>query len=632
MKLNSKTTVLLTVGFFVISAAFIATSLMALRRSQTDNLDLFKNEFTQTTLELFQNSSDLFYKFVDNEIADKQIQSRDDVLAYMKKIDPDGRSAFLIDLKAKTFVPGYDDPRLAAIVTPQDLNDFLARWTLNQTADFSIDNIDAFVAGDASIIPTRVRLKIYEPYGLIIGYGGVFETGKIRIQFIQEQNASYYRAYLLTALEIFLLVIVLIPALAILLMRRVVIGPIKKLRTAAQQIAGGSLSTQAEVASKDEIGELAASFNQMTKKLLGSQRAVEAKMRELSGEHGKLSALVEGVKLGVVMVDLNLRVILSNSAARAVLGGSPDKVVTFKDLTEKIKGKVDISQALSYYVKSSKPLNIQEVAIGDRYYRLFMSPVRDLKEKIFIGAVFVMEDITDEKKINQMRTEIVSVTSHQLRTPATIIKGNLEMVLGGDVGKITKKQRELLDDTYMGNERMIRLVNDLMDASKIDEGGFVFPTEPIDLGGLVAEVVKEVAPFAVKKRVALSLAPPAPRLALAKINRQKVKQVIQNLIDNAIKYSAVEDRGRVEVAVAEDGKFLKVSVDDNGIGVPPGDKDKLFERFYRGSNSTKLDPGGGTGLGLYIAKGVVEQGGGKIWFEGKEGGGTTFYATFPINN
>jgi signal transduction histidine kinase len=201
------------------------------------------------------------------------------------------------------------------------------------------------------------------------------------------------------------------------------------------------------------------------------------------------------------------------------------------------------------------------------------------------------------------------------------------MVLGGDVGKITKKQKELLDDIYMGNERMIRLVNDLMDASKIDEGKFALLAEPEDLEALAGEVVKEIRPFALKKKVKLEFIPSSVSLPKAGINRPKVKQVLQNLIDNAIKYSAGKD-GRVTVWVQDEGKFLDFMVKDNGIGIPLADQGRIFERFYRGSNSTKLDPGGGSGLGLYIAKGVVEQGGGKIWFETKEGGGTTFHATF----
>lgn len=416
------------------------------------------------------------------------------------------------------------------------------------------------------------------------------------------------------------------------LLGKVVVNNIYKLKQATIEIQKGNYDREIEITSNDEIGQLALSFNQMTKKILDSRKTIEAKMKELSAEHGKLSSLVESVKLGVVMVDLRLSVILANSAARTIFGKPRAKNISFSDLSEKIKGSVNISQALSYYVHSGKPLNIQEVMIGENYYRLFMSPVRDIVEKIFIGAVVVMEDITEQKKLDKMRTEIVSITSHQLRTPATIVKGNLEMVLGGDVGKISKEQKELLDDTYMGNERMIHLINDLMDAAKIGEGKLVYPTEPVQLESLVSDVVNENIPFAKEKNVTLLFTPPEKPLAMVKISRQKIKQVLQNLIDNAIKYSSVGDKGKVMVEVKNnDDKFLIFTVKDNGIGIPKSDQPKMFERFSRGSNSTKLDPGGGSGLGLYIAKAVVEQGGGRIWFESKEGEGTVFNATFPKN-
>lgn len=415
------------------------------------------------------------------------------------------------------------------------------------------------------------------------------------------------------------------------LLAKVVIKNVMRLKDATVEIQKGHFDRKIQIKTNDEIGELATSFNLMTVKLQKSNDDIEKKVKELSMEHGKLSSLVESIKLGVVMVDLRLNVILANPAAKQIFGKPESKTLVFKDLSEKIKGAINISQALSYYVHAGKPLNIQEVAIGENFYRLFMSPVRDINEKIFIGAVVVMEDVTEQKKLDKMRTEIVSITSHQLRTPATIVKGNLEMVMSGDVGTVTKAQKELLDDTYMGNERMIHLINDLMDAAKINEGRLIFPLEPTQLEDVVSEVVNENQPFAREKHVALTFdSPPAP-LPKASINREKMKQVFQNLIDNAIKYSSVGVQGKVEVGLRdEDGKRVIFMVKDNGIGIPKGDQAKMFERFSRGSNSTKLDPGGGSGLGLYIAKAVVEQANGKIWFESEEGKGTTFYAAFPI--
>jgi len=143
-------------------------------------------------------------------------------------------------------------------------------------------------------------------------------------------------------------------------------------------------------------------------------------------------------------------------------------------------------------------------------------------------------------------------------------------------------------------------------------------------------VVKEVDLYAKKKNVTLVFERSAEPLPKTLINRQKVKQVVMNLIDNAIKYSSNGEKGRVVVTTKSIPGFVQFSVSDNGIGIPKDDQSKIFQRFYRGSNSSKLDPGGGSGLGLYIAKGVVEQAGGKIWFDTEENKGTTFNTTFPI--
>jgi signal transduction histidine kinase len=446
------------------------------------------------------------------------------------------------------------------------------------------------------------------------------------------ESSSRVMQYAAFILVVVLLGLIVCFALVYSLLARVVVRNISKLKEATIDIQKGHFDKRIKITSRDEIGDLANSFNRMTEDLLSSRKSIEHQVKELSEEHGKLSSLVESIKLGVVMVDLRLNVIMSNTAAREIFAKKSGSELTFKDLSQKTEGKLNLSQALSYYVKSGKPLNIQEIAFGERFYRFFMSPVRDIVEKIFIGAVVVIEDITEQKKIDQMRTEIVSITSHQLRTPATIVKGNLEMVLGGDVGKLSDPQQELINDAHMGNERMIRLINDLMDAAKINEGKMFLPLENVKIEDVLREVVNENMDFAKEKKVSLSFISPEKTLPTVKINRQKVKQVLQNLVDNAVKYSAIEEKGKVTVEVREDDGFLRAIVTDNGIGIPTADQNKIFQRFSRGSNSTRMDPGGGSGLGLYIAKAVIEQAGGKIWFESKEGEGTKFYATLPKTN
>ncbi len=444
---------------------------------------------------------------------------------------------------------------------------------------------------------------------------------------VVELPATEAYAGVIYQLEFTILVVILIIILGTgfsFYLSKILTEPIINLRNAAEEISKGRFDVRAEIKSKDEIGELASDFNNMAKE-------IKIRTQELSEGLGRLKSLVESVRLGVIMVDLSLNIILANSAAKRILGKSPSQNLTFKHLSEKIKGSIDISQALSFYVKNGKSLNIQEAVIGERYFRFFMSPVRDVVDKIFIGAVVIIEDITEEKRLDKMRTEIVSITSHQLRTPSTIIKGNLDMLLDGDIGGITPEQKDVLNDVYMGNERMIRLINDLMDAAKIEEGKFKLTIETARLEDVVADVIEEMLPLAKSKKVELLYKKPAENLPEIKINVSRIKQVLQNLIVNAIQYSAIDDKGMVEVEISNEGRFLRFSVKDNGLGIPEDEQPKLFERFFRGSNITKLDPGGGSGLGLYIARAIIEQGGGKISFVSEENKGTIFNVTFPIN-
>jgi NtrC-family two-component system sensor histidine kinase KinB len=428
-------------------------------------------------------------------------------------------------------------------------------------------------------------------------------------------------------LEFTVLIIILIIAIGAGLsfyLSRIITKPIISLSKAVAEISKGNLDTRAEIKSRDEIGKLAEDFNNMAKE-------IQTRTKKLSEGLSRLQSLVESVSLGVIMMDLNLNVVLSNSTASKMLGKPLSKKISIADLSEKIKGNIDISQALSYYVQLGAPLNIQEVIINEKYIRLFMSPVRDISEKVFIGAVVVMEDISEQKKLDKIRTEIVSITSHQLRTPSTIIKGNLEMLMDKKIGELNEDQKDVLNEAYCGNKRMICLINDLMDVAKIDEGRFKPILEPAQLEKLVAEAVEVLIPLAKERKVALEYHQPAAALAAVKINPQRVMQALQNVIDNALKYSSSREGGKVEVEIVEKTKELEVIVKDNGIGIPADEQGKIFERFSRGSNSTTLDPGGGSGLGLYIAKAVIESNGGRIWFESKENEGTIFHTTYPYN-
>ncbi len=230
------------------------------------------------------------------------------------------------------------------------------------------------------------------------------------------------------------------------------------------------------------------------------------------------------------------------------------------------------------------------------------------------------------KKLDKAKDEFVSMASHQLRTPLTSVKGYLSMVVEGDAGKVTSQQKELLNEAYSSNERMVNLVNDFLNVSRIQTGKFMLEKLPVDLAKLVDEEVKGLVQNATKRQIKLDYKAPVdvPQL---NIDEGKIRQVVMNYIDNAIYYSNTDSTIKIDLSV--DGDDVVFTVKDTGIGVPVSEQSGLFTKFYRASNAKKQRPDG-TGVGLYLAKKIITAHDGKIVFSTVEGRGSTFGFRLPI--
>lgn len=230
------------------------------------------------------------------------------------------------------------------------------------------------------------------------------------------------------------------------------------------------------------------------------------------------------------------------------------------------------------------------------------------------------------KKLDKAKDEFVSMASHQLRTPLTSVKGYLSMVVEGDAGKVTPQQKELLNEAYSSNERMVNLVNDFLNVSRIQTGKFMLEKLPVDLAKLVDEEVKGLVQNATKRQITLDYKAPVdvPQL---NIDEGKIRQVVMNYIDNAIYYSNTDSTIKIDLSI--DGDDVVFTVKDTGIGVPVSEQSGLFTKFYRASNAKKQRPDG-TGVGLYLAKKIITAHDGKIVFSTVEGRGSTFGFRLPI--
>jgi len=223
-------------------------------------------------------------------------------------------------------------------------------------------------------------------------------------------------------------------------------------------------------------------------------------------------------------------------------------------------------------------------------------------------------------------SEVISIVSHQLKTPLSAIKGYLEVLVSDDVGKTNPKQKEYLKDALANVQRMINLVKDLLDVSQIEEGRMELKPRPTNLEKIIREAVKEFTLLAQAKNCTLSFDVKG-KIPLLNIDPLKIRQVVSNLISNAIDYN--ERKGKVGLLLERKGNKVLFHCKDCGIGIPEKEKEKVFKKFYRSEKAMALSTGG-SGLGLFISKAIIEKSGGKIWFQSQKGKGSIFYFSLPI--
>jgi PAS domain S-box-containing protein len=255
-----------------------------------------------------------------------------------------------------------------------------------------------------------------------------------------------------------------------------------------------------------------------------------------------------------------------------------------------------------------------------------------------IGTIEVFRDITREKEIDKAKSEFISLASHQLKTPPTAIKLLTERLLGGKMGEFTKKQKEYIDDIRSSNQRMIDLVNALLNVSRIELGAFAIRVNKRDVCAIVQSILDELKSVIDKKQLKLKTIS-RDMNAMLMIDETLFRIVINNLITNAIRYTAEGGEIRVECRVVNKGQLLGgnllkencfvVVVSDTGYGIPQGEQSKVFTRFFRADNAREKITDG-TGLGLYIVKSILDHSGGLIWFTSRENEGSVFYAAIPM--
>jgi two-component system sensor histidine kinase GlrK len=231
-----------------------------------------------------------------------------------------------------------------------------------------------------------------------------------------------------------------------------------------------------------------------------------------------------------------------------------------------------------------------------------------------------------EQLVGKLKTEFISIAAHQLRTPLSSVKWILKMLLEDDFGKLNEKQKEFVAKGYEANDRMVMLVNDLLDASRIEEGRFGFEFKLDNLSKFFKSTVKTFEQQANIRNVKINLSLPEKPIMMV-FDSQRLKMALSNLIDNATRYT--NPGGEVNVLVEQGDGFVRAEVKDTGVGIPEKQKERVFSKFFRADNVIRMQTEG-TGLGLYLTKNIIEKHGGNIWFKSEEGKGTSFIFTLPL--
>lgn len=476
----------------------------------------------------------------------------------------------------------------------------------------------------------------------------------INTQIQNRQNETYILGFLIAISLLFVV------GLLFLIFYRGVIKTILKLFEGVNKIAAGYYGYKLNIKRNDEIGKLGRAFDNMSetiktdrKKLAEQSRLVIEKQKELEDREEailnvlddveeekhksdiladnlqKFKLAVEKASDHIVITDSNGKIIDANEAAEKITGytfeqmrgktpalwGKQMPTEFYKNMWRTIKEKKEPFQGEITNKRIDGQMYISEINI---------IPILGNNKKIlyFVG---IERDITHEKQVDRAKTEFVSLASHQLRTPLTAVNWYTEMLLNKKSGELNSVQEKYAKTIYDSNLRMTNLVNSLLNVSRIEMGTLMVEPEPIDIRQIADAVIIDLKYNIELKQVKLlkHYDKNLPRKIVA--DPQIVRIVLQNLLSNAVKYSY--DEGVVELFIGVKEENVLIKVTDNGFGITKNQQNQIFTKLFRADNVKQKDTDG-TGLGLYVVKSVLDEIGGRIWFESTENKGSTFYATF----
>jgi two-component system sensor histidine kinase ResE len=396
---------------------------------------------------------------------------------------------------------------------------------------------------------------------------------------------------------------VLLASLLALVASRQFARPLAAMEGAARDMARGDFARRLPVTRDDELGTLARTLNHLADEL-------SSRMGELSAQRDQLAKVLASLSEAVLTADRSGNIVNANHRAEQALGKRPARV-------EELPAAI---QDLYRTALAGQPAGPEEVLLLERYYLVQVTPVREVEAEVS-GAVGVLRDVTPARKQEEVRREFLANVSHELATPLTYLQGYGEALLdeiraaGMGGGPAERHGIILVEET----ERLRRLVRDLLDLARMEEGAGRLNLHPVDLASLLRRVAEVVRPLALQRGIELELETPPVPAALADADR--VEQVLHNLVDNALRHTPAG--GRVCLSLGRRDIHVEVAVSDTGRGIAADDLERVWDRFYK-TDKARTRGEGGYGLGLAIARRIVEAHGGWVEVVSREGAGSRF--------
>lgn len=407
-----------------------------------------------------------------------------------------------------------------------------------------------------------------------------------------------------------------------------VLKPLQTFLKAAQSLGDGNLNYRLDIRSNDEFEDVGSSFNQMAQKLSQNFQRLETERNLIGTERNKLDAVLSAISDGVIALDMSKNVVFVNKSGEYLTGYS------LGEMQEK-----GVDQFLRLFIEGesigpktycqdgySKTLLLINKNGGQKKVTLTSSTFPE-GIQTSLSCILILHDISKEEELEQMKFDFVSMASHELKTPLTNIIGYLSVFINENKTKIAREALELLERSLVSTRTLFTLVENLLGVNKIEREQLSVIVQPLDYKPVLSKAIDDLQTQAKLKNIALTLTLPNDILPKVLLDPIRTQEVINNLVSNSIKYTL--SGGKISVYLKVTPTEIITTVEDNGIGIPEEAMPRLFSKFFRVSNAVQKAEKG-TGLGLFIAKSIIEKLNGKIWVESEVGKGTKFYFSLPL--